>query len=220
MSKSKRATEPKLSEDESATDNSESEEELVVEKPKKKAAPKKKATPKKASAPKKEAAPKKTAAPPAEKKPRKPKAAPKEEEEVEEKETVEEAAPKKTQRREKKPPVLKQGHRSFRIIPESIVPAVDISLLKGNDLIVHSTAPLQAGRKTFTRLLKKYKDSDVVKYKFEIIEDTEGRKKVPFSYEGERVKRDEPHVVVRGGSSYTVNYDNVVKAVKRVKASE
>ncbi|BAU80130.1 hypothetical protein A9K97_gp221 [Tokyovirus A1] len=219
MSKSKRATEPKLSEDESTTDNSESEEELVVEKPKKKAAPKKKTATKKASAPKKEAAPKKTAAPPAEKKPRKPKAAPAKEEIAEEEETVE-ATPKKTQRREKKPPVLKQGHRSFRIVPESIEPAVDVSLLKGNDLIVHSTAPLQAGRKTFTRLLKKYKDSEVVKYRYEIVEDTEGRKKIPFSYEGERVKRDEPHVVVRGGSSYTVNYDNIVKAVKRVKASE
>ncbi|AVR52934.1 hypothetical protein MarSH_229 [Marseillevirus Shanghai 1] len=217
MSKSKRATEPKLSEDESATDNSESEEELVVEKPKKKAAPKKAQT-KKASAPKKEAAPKKTAAPPAEKKPRKPKVAPKEE--VPEEEESEAAPPKKTSRREKKPPVLKQGHRSFRIVPESIEPAVDVSLLKGNDLIVHSTAPLQAGRKTFTRLLKKYKDSGVVKYRYEIVEDTEGRKKIPFSYEGERVKRDEPHVVVRGGSSYTVNYDNVVKAVKRVKAEQ
>ncbi|ALH06898.1 hypothetical protein PMV_200 [Port-miou virus] len=217
MSKSRRAVaETKLSESESESDFSEEE---VVEKPKKKTAPKKKAAPKKASASGKVAAPpvteKKTRKAPA----KKVVAPPEEEEEHEEETPVAEKKEKKTPapRKARKAPAPKEGQRSFQISLDSVEPPIDRSLLKEHDDIVHGTTPLQAGRKTFTRLLRKYKDTGVTAYKFVIVETT-GTKKASFSYEGKRVEREVPRVIKKGDSEYSINHDFVVKATKKPKA--
>lgn len=214
MSKTRRAVaETKISESESESDFSEEE---VVQK--KKVSQKKKAAPKKASASGK------VAAPPVEKKGRKPAAKKTEipqEEPQEEKEAPAEKKEKKpaAPRKGRKAPAPKEGQRSFQISLDSVEPAIDRSLLKEHDDIVHGTTPLQAGRKTFTRLLRKYKDSGVTAYKFVIVETT-GTKKASFSYEGKRVEREEPRVIKKGDSEYSIKYDFVVKATKKPKAEE
>ncbi|AMQ10773.1 hypothetical protein [Brazilian marseillevirus] len=219
MSKSRRAAvaETKLSE----SSESDFSEEEIVEKPKKKAAPKKKASEKKA--PKKASAAEKVAAPPVEKKaPKKAakKVATPPPEEVSDEEDA--PAPQKkasAPRKGRKAPAAKEGQRSFQISLDSVEPAIDRSLLKEHDDIVHGTTPLQAGRKTFTRLLRKYKDTGVTEYKFVIVEIT-GTKKASFSYEGKRVEREEPRVIKKGDSEYSIKYDFVVKATKKPKAEE
>lgn len=195
------------SEEESVTDNSESEEEEVVveKKTKKKAAPKK--------TPVKKAPVKKTAAPPAEKKPRK-KAEPKEEKE--EKAPVEEK--EKKPRREKKAPELKPGQRSFQIELSSISPPIDTSKLKKNDDLVQGRSPLQAAKKAFTRLLRKFSEEGVLEYSFVIVETTEGSKKASFPYEGQKKEREKPREIKKGESTYTIRFDHIVKAVKKPKS--
>ncbi|ALX27513.1 hypothetical protein GMAR_ORF139 [Golden Marseillevirus] len=215
MSKSKRNTVvEKHSETESDTDFS--EEEVQEEKTKKKTTPKKK------SAPKKVSAAGKTAAPPVEK----PKRAPRKK--VEKVEEPEDEQPEPEEQKQKKPaapkkqrkaPVPKEGQRTFQIDIDSIQPLIDRSLLKEHDDIVHGAAPLQAGRKTFTRLLRRFKESGQTEYKFVIVELT-GTKKASFSYEGKRVKREEPLVVKKKDSEYTISYDFIVKATKKPKAGE
>ncbi|AHA46087.1 hypothetical protein ISTM_189 [Insectomime virus] len=216
MSKSRRAVaETKLSE----SSESDFSEEEIVEKPKKKVAPKKKTAEKKP--PKKASASEKVAAPPVEKKTKRApaKKATPPPEEVEE--DVPEEPKKKTSapRKGRKAPIAKEGQRSFQISLDSIEPPVDRSVLKEHDDIVHGTTPLQAGRKTFTRLLRKYKDTGVTEYKFVIVETT-GTKKGSFPYEGKRVERAEPRVIKKGDSEYSIKYDFVVKAAKKPKAEE
>lgn len=195
-----KVVEPEISESESSATESSDSEEVVVKKPTKKVPAKK---------PSRKPAQKKTQAPPAEKKVVKKKV----EEPKEEEAPTEEKKPK----REKKVPALKPGQRSFRIDLDSISPAVDASKLKKGEDLVQGRSPLQAAKKAFTRILRKYSDTGFLAYSFVIVEDTPESKKASFPYEGKKVKRSEPREIKKGDSVYTIQFDHVVKAVKKSK---
>lgn len=106
--------------------------------------------------------------------------------------------------------------RSFRIIADSIraegsSPAPTLS--NGGGRYTGRT-PGQAAKKAFSAICRSTGQGPRA-YVFSIQEARASRKNgVPrtFTYRGERVKLAEPQTTIRSGNTYTINYNNVVRA--------
>jgi hypothetical protein len=105
-------------------------------------------------------------------------------------------------------------NRVFYLLGDSIKPSVDVTLLPDHGG-KYKGKPMQAAKKAFHAITRRCTEGEEdAKFIFSIQEFTAGSKMSRFTYEGSRVKRSEPHKIVKAGKEYFVRYDTSVKAYK------
>ncbi len=106
------------------------------------------------------------------------------------------------------PPTKGKAVREFRLLVETIKPAVDPQVIKSGKYT--GTSPAQAAGRAFTQLMKKLK-VDEGEWTFSIREEGKG---TVSSYRGLRTHFEEPQSVTRGGREITVAHKNKVTWLK------
>jgi hypothetical protein len=110
-------------------------------------------------------------------------------------------------------------NRVFYLLGDSIKPSVDVSLLPDHGG-KYKGKPMQAAKKAFHAITRRCTEGEEdAEFMFSIQEFTAGSKMSRFTYKGSRVKRSEPHKIVKAGKEYFVRYDTSVKAYKAPPAA-
>jgi hypothetical protein len=118
--------------------------------------------------------------------------------------------------------VEKKQKRQFKILVDTIEPKVDPKTAKGGKGLSENggkytgSNPLQAAKKAFTGICRRYgngKEGEC-KFHFSLQEITEGSKKSTFTYDGVRKRLVEPQIIKKEGKSYPVYFKPHVTASK------
>lgn len=75
----------------------------------------------------------------------------------------------------------------------------------------HGKSPLQAAKKAFGQHCRRSGKKTCKRTPFTVTEVTQNSKHKSYNYVGERRKLKDPQTIERGGTSYKVEYENVVK---------